>query len=328
MKNVLVTGGTGFAGSHLTKKLSDLGNNVRLLIRHGSKTQLHSSIIPEVVIGDIRDINAVRDAVKGVDIVFNLAAAYRTAGIKDIDYYEINVKGVSNLLKASKEFGIEHFVHCSTAGVHGHIVDPPASEESPYNPGDIYQKTKLLGELLARECCDATGIPFTIIRPCAIYGPGDLRLLKLFRLASMRIIPLLGSGQIFYHLIHVNDLIEGFILAAFHPNAKNEVFIIGNDNCYTLNELIDTISNRMGRRGIRVHLPALPFQILGNIVEKICIPFGVEPLIYRRRVDFFTKSRNFTNIKAKQLLDFKPKIRLIDGLQSTCDWYLSKGLLD
>lgn len=328
MKNVLVTGGTGFAGSHLTKKLLDLDFNVRLLVRNGSVAKLRNSDMPEVVLGDIRDVTAVKKAVKGVDLVFNLAAAYRKAGIKDVDYYDTNVKGVSNLLKAAMEFGIEQFVQCSTAGVHGPIDNPPANEESPYNPRDIYQITKLLGELLVRDCHRKTGMPFTIIRPCAIYGPGDSRLLKLFRLASMRFVPVLGSGQAYYHLIHINDLTTAFILAAFHPKAQQEAFIIGDDNCYTINEIIDMISSRLGRDGKRFHLPPFPFKVLGNVVEKTSITIGIEPLIYRRRVDFFTISRSFTNTKALNLLGFKPKTKLIDGLKSTYEWYVARGLLN
>ena len=185
-----------------------------------------------------------------------------------------------------------------------------------------------MGELLVRDYHRKTGLPYTIIRPCAIYGPGDSRLLKLFRLSSMRLIPVLGSGQVFYHLIHINDLIEAFILAARHPKAKQEAFIIGDDKSYTINEIIDMISSRMGKRGKRLHLAPTPFKVLGNIVEKASIAFGIEPLVYRRRIDFFTTSRSFNNTKAQNLLGFKPTTKLIDGLKSTYNWYVARGLLN
>lgn len=328
MQNVLIIGGTGFTGSHLTAKLLSLGYNVRLLLRSTPKKHPRTwGPQTEIVLGDICDRASVGKAVQGIDTVFNLAAAYRTAGITDAVYHDVHVKGVNNLLRASFEHGIERFVHCSTAGVHGHIASPPANEDSPFKPGDIYQRTKLSGELLVSESFDTTGIPFTIIRPCAIYGPGDYRLLKLFRLASMRFTPILGNGKVFYHMIHVTDLVDSFILAASHPNAKNETFIIGEDRCYVLNDIIDTIRKIMRRKGTRVHLPAPPFQLAGTVVEKMCIPLGIEPPIYRRRVDFFTKSRSFSNLKAKNRLGFEPKIDLQSGLRATYEWYKGKGLL-
>lgn len=128
-------------------------------------------------------------------------------------------------------------------------------------------------------------------------------------------------------MIHVADLVDSFILAASHPNATNETFIIGEDRCYVLNDIIDTIRRIIGRKGARVHLPASPFQLAGTIVEKICIPLGIEPPIYRRRVDFFTKSRNFSNRKARDLLGFEPKIDLQKGLKATYEWYKGEGLL-
>jgi nucleoside-diphosphate-sugar epimerase len=328
MKNVLITGGSGFTGNHLARRLYRAGCNVRLILRDSAKVQRDINYSPEIIIGDIRDRDSVRKATKGIDTIFNLAALYRTAGAKNHVYYDVHVVGTRNLLRASFEFNIERFVHCSTVGVHGHISAPPADEESSYNPADIYQHTKLQGELLVRESYETVGVPFSVVRPCAIYGPGDLRLLKLFKLASKLITPIVGDGEIYYHMVHVSDLVDGFILAAKHPNAVNQVFIIGGEQWLTLNDLITMIKHIKGMKDRCFHMPALPFQLLGGICEKIFIPIGLEPPIYRRRVDFFTKSRAFSIEKAQREIEYKPKIDLSSGLKQTYDWYMENNFIN
>ena len=146
---VLVTGAAGFTGSHLARRLFDLGYDVRIIVRQNSKIEQSNCFQPEIIQGDIRDPDIVERAVKGVDMVFNIAAVFRTAGISDKVYWETHVNGTQNLLNASKKYNIEIFIHCSTVGVHGHIVNPPADETYPFNPGDIYQVTKLKAELNA-----------------------------------------------------------------------------------------------------------------------------------------------------------------------------------
>jgi nucleoside-diphosphate-sugar epimerase len=324
---ILVTGGTGFTGLNLSKRLLDEGHEVRLLVRNKSRVTLKPNSRLQIQEGDIRDQAAVEVAVTGVDKVFNIAAMFRSAGSVDQDYRDIHVKGVQHLLEASLRQNVARFVHCSTAGVHGDVKEPPATEESPYAPADIYQRTKLEGELLAREFADKTGLALSVIRPTAIYGPGDLRLLKLFKLAVKAITPVIGTGKIFYHMVYIDDLVEGFILASEHESAIGEVFIIGGEENMILDDLLSTIARITNRPETKVHIPALPFQLAGSLCEKICIPLGIEPPIYRRRVDFFTKSRSFDVSKAKRLLGYAAKYGLDEGLSRTAEWYKEKGLL-
>ncbi|GAG85151.1 unnamed protein product, partial [marine sediment metagenome] len=160
---VLVTGATGFTGSHLAKRLFQSGFDVRVLVRDKSKVGQLNGFDPEVIKGDIRDPGAVDHAVRGVEKVFHIAAVYRTAGIKDEVYWDVHVKGTENLLNASFKYGIQKFIHCSTVGVHGHIENPPADENYPFNPGDIYQLTKLKGEITALQFYQKTQLPVIVI---------------------------------------------------------------------------------------------------------------------------------------------------------------------
>jgi nucleoside-diphosphate-sugar epimerase len=324
---ILVTGGTGFTGHNLSKRLLQDGHQVRLLVRSKKRVALDPHPALEVQEGDIRDRAAVDKAVTGVAKVFNLAAMFRTAASVDQDYRDIHVEGVRYLLEAAVRHQVGRFVHCSTVGVHGDVKVPPATEESPYAPADIYQRTKLEGELLAREFATKNGLALSVVRPTAIYGPGDMRLLKLFKLAVKKITPVIGTGKIYYHMVYIDDLVQGFILASDIEAAIGQVFIIGGEEKMILDDLLSTIAKITGSPDAKIHIPALPFQLAGSLCEKICIPLGIEPPIYRRRVDFFTKSRSFNIGKAKKLLGYTPQYGLYEGLRKTALWYKEHGLL-
>ena len=327
MMKALVTGATGFTGNSLARTLYRQGHHVKVIVRDKSKIKTDAEFEPEVIEGDIRDSESVDRAVKGCQKIFHLAALFRTAGVQDHVYHDIHVAGTENLLQAALKNNISRFVHCSTVGVHGDIIYPPANEKTSFNPGDIYQKTKLEGEKTVHRFFRETGLPVSVIRPTAIYGPGDLRLLKLFKLAAMPVSPVIGSGNIYYHMIYIDDLVNAFILASEKKKAIGEAFIAGGKDATSLNQLIEIICEATHHSRLKCHLPAMPFQLAGSICEKICIPLKIEPPIYRRRVDFFTKSRFFTIDKAVTLLDFKPEVSLRTGIVKTASWYKDNSYL-
>ncbi len=275
----------------------------------------------EVVSADIRDAEALASAVVGIDVVFHVAAIYRQAGIRADEYRAVNATAVRQLIQAAARAGVRRVVHCSTVGVHGDIEHPPANEDAPLRPGDIYQVTKLEGEQLARESADRFGIEVTIVRPSGIYGPGDRRLLKLFRGVARGRWFTLGPGEIYYHLTYIDDLVDGFRLAGQHPAAAGRTYILAGGEVTTLNELVRLVADVAGVRPPKRHLPVWPFWALGAACEAVCVPLGVEPPIYRRRVDFFTKSRAFDIARARREIGFAPAVGLRDGIQRTLAWY-------
>jgi nucleoside-diphosphate-sugar epimerase len=218
-------------------------------------------------------------------------------------------------------------VHCSTVGVHGDIEHPPADEEAPLRPGDVYQETKVEGERLARRAAAEHQIEVTIARPSGIYGPGDQRLLKLFRGVARRRFLVLGHGDVFYHLTYVDDLVEGFRLCGEVPGAAGRTYILAGGEVTTLNELVARIATEVGVAAPRVRLPVWPVWIAGAACEAVCVPLGIEPPIYRRRVDFFTKSRAFDISRARTELGFVPRVDLRDGIRRTLAWYREHGWL-
>lgn len=327
MAEILVTGGTGFTGRHLVRNLVTEGLQVRVLTR--SARHACRVLPPEVdlVEGDVADGKTVRGCVDGVSRIFHLAASFNEAGIPDGRYRRTHVAGTGLLLEAAKDEGVERFVHVSTVGVHSHVADPPADEEYRRRPGDIYQETKNEAELLALRFQRRHDFPLTVIRPTPIYGPGDLRLLKLFKMIDRGLFVMLGNGEVCFHMVHVADLVQGLRLADREPEAIGEVFIIGGPEYCSLNELTARIADLLGKPPPRFHLPVRPLYLLSAAVEKVCVPLRIEPPIYRRRVAFFTKNRAFSIEKAERVLGYRPRYDLDRGLRDTIAWYRSEGHL-
>jgi len=293
---------------------------VRVLVRDPARATALGDAGLELVGGDLRDASALRSAVQGVDVVYNIAAIYRSAGVSAEEYRAINRTAVGRLVEAASAAGVRRVVHCSTVGVHGDVEHPPANEDAPLKPGDIYQVTKLEGEQLARETAGRSGIELTIVRPSGIYGPGDRRLFKLFK-NVVRGFPILGSWQIYYHLTYIDDLVEGFRLCGEHPAAAGRTFILAGADVTTLADVMKMIAEAAGVRPPSVHLPVWPFWMAGAVCEAICVPLGIEPPIYRRRVDFFTKSRAFDITRARAEIGYAPRVGLREGIARTLTWY-------
>jgi nucleoside-diphosphate-sugar epimerase len=317
---VLITGATGFTGGHLARRLAAAGRQVRALVRDPGRASPLVAAGVEVETGDLLDPNAVGRSLRGVEVVYNVAALYRQAGLPDETYRAVNATAVGQLIEQAAQAGVRRVVHCSTVGVHGDVQHPPADENAPLAPGDVYQRTKLEGEELARGVAARSGIEVTIVRPTGIYGPGDRRLLKLFR-NTLRRFPTLGRGEIYYHLTYIDDLVEGFRLCGEHAAAANRTYILAGGEVTTLNTLIALIAEAGGVRPPFWHLPVWPFWLLGAACEGLCAPFGIEPPIYRRRVDFFTKSRAFDITRARTELGYTPSVGLREGLSRTLRWY-------
>lgn len=322
---VLVTGATGFTGGHLARALAGRGYDVRALVRDEARARDLAGAGVALVPGDLADVGSWPDALEGAEVVYNIAALYRQAALTESTYRRVNALAVGDLVEAAAAAGVRRVVHCSTVGVHGDIQHPPADEDAPLRPGDVYQATKVEGERLAREAAARTGVELTIARPSGIYGPGDRRLLKLFRGVARRRFVILGDGRIFYHLTYIDDLVEGFRLCGEVPAAAGRTYILAGGDVSTLNELVGLVAEGAGVPPPRVHLPVWPFWVAGAACEAICRPLGIEPPIYRRRVDFFTKSRAFRIDRARRELGFAPAVDLREGIRRTLAWYKERG---
>ena len=328
---VLVTGATGFTGGHLAQHLAARGDEVKALVRPRSRARFDASPLPArgiaAVEGDLGEPATLGRAAEGVDVVYHIAATYREAGQPDAAYRAINVDGTRHVLEAARAAGARRVVHCSTGGVHGHIANPPATEDAPFNPGDVYQDTKLEAEQAAREFGTATGFDVVVARPIGIYGPGDTRFLRMFRGLARGNFPMIGSGKPYYHLTYIDDLVEGFRLCGTVPAAAGRTYILAGPRYTTLEQLVKLVANELKVEPPKFHWPVWPFWTAGLLCEMVCVPLRIEPPIFRRRVDFYTKNRAFDTTRARTELGFAPQVDLEEGIKRTADWYRREGLL-
>jgi nucleoside-diphosphate-sugar epimerase len=322
----MVTGATGFTGGHLARTLKERGHEVRALVRDATKAAALQKLGIETVAGDLGDVAAVRSAAENCDVVYHIAAVYREAKHPDSYYHDINVEGTRHVLDAVAAGHAGRLVHCSTVGVHGDVQKIPADENAPFSPGDVYQQTKLAGEMLVRERI-AAGLPAVIFRPLGIYGPGDRRFLKLFRTIYRGSFRMIGSGEALYQMTYVADLVDGIILCGEHARAVGETYVLGGPRYTTVRELVETVARVAGTKVRRGHIPVAPVMAAAVLCEWLCKPFGIEPPLFPRRLDFFVKNRAFSIAKARRELGYEPKVDLEQGLRLTFDWYRAAGWL-
>ena len=325
---VFVTGGTGFTGGYLVKRLVKEGHEVSVLARKTSNTEPLENLGVEIITGDITDRDLVSKAVNGCDQVYHIAAMYREGGgIGEKRFWDVNVVGTENMLEAANNANVERFIHCSTVGVQGDISNPPANESYPYNPGDVYQRTKVEGEKRALNYFSG-GLPGVVVRPVGIYGPGDLRFLKLFKSIYTGRFVMIGDGKVLYHLTYVDDLVEGIILCGNKKEALGQIYTIGGEKYLALNELVEIIARALEVKKPGIHFPFFwPVWVAALLCEVVCYPFGIDPPIFRRRVDIFRKDRAFDISKARKELGYEPKVGLEEGIKKTADWYKKEGYL-
>ena len=325
---VLVTGGTGFTGKALVRRLLDDGHQVVALdYKEGVKTQELRDWGARVVIGSVTDAEVVESCMEGVSVVHHLAAAFRELDVPNTYYDEVNVGGTRTVLEAARRHGVTKFVYCSTCGVHGNVENPPGDENAPINAADYYQQTKYEAEPVVLQY-HAEGLPCVILRPAAIYGPGDPeRFHMIFKRVAGGSFPMFGGGKTFYHPLYVDSLVDAFINAQEPGRGDGKAYLIADAEYVTIEELVRAVGRALDVDVKIRHLPIIPLIIAGHVCEKVCKPFRISPPIFPRRVDWFRQNRAFDISAARRDLGYDPKVGLDEGLRRTAEWYKAEGYL-
>lgn len=322
---VLVTGATGFTGSVLVRKLVDQGVEVSAIARPTSNIQPFEGLPITWYKGDVFDQALIDQAMANVTHIFHMVTPFREAKSPDEGYYNVHVLSTQLLAKAAlTQPNFQRFVHVSTIGVHGHIENPPADETYRTEPGDVYQQSKLEGEQWIRRFGQESGLPVAIVRPAGIYGPGEKRLLKIYKMVSKGWVPAIGNGGNLLHFIHVDDLTDCLLVTANHPKAVGETFICGSEKAITFKEMVALISDQYSVSAKFISLPGPPLFAVADLCERIFRPLGIEPPIYRRRLAFYTKDRSFNTAKVRNLLGFTPHHSDREGLKALGQWYVDQ----
>lgn len=325
---ILVTGGTGFTGSHLTRRLLQKGHRVVVLdMQPGLFFDELRALGAEIHLGTVTDRTLVDQVIRDCEVVHHVAAAFRQVNLPNKRYWDVNVEGTRLLLAAALRHGVRKFVNCSTCGVHGHVADPPAGEDAPIAPEDYYQVTKYEAERLIPEFL-GKGMKVVTVRPTAIYGPGDpQRFLMLYRMVKTGRFYMFGDGKAHYHPVFIDNLVDGLEQAADSERGEGEVYLIADQNSYSLNDLVTAIAESVGVTLKIRHLPFWPLWTAAAVCELVYWPLPADPPLFRRRADWFRQNRSFSFQKAKDQIQYAPKVGLKEGLARTGKWYRDNGYL-
>ncbi len=324
----MVTGGMGFTGSALSRKLAELGHQVVALDnKPGIFDDELRELGVETHIGSVTDRPLLDRLVSGCDVVHHLASAFRLVNLGKKKYWDVNVNGTRNVLEAAKAHGGIRVVNCSTCGVHGNVESPPAAETAPIAPADYYQLTKWEGEKIAMSYVEQ-GQWVTTLRPAAIYGPGDPeRFYMIFRRVASGRFVFLGNGSTTYHPLYIDNLVDAFIVAAETDEANGQAYLIADEEYVPIRDLVERTARAIDTKCRMVFLPFWPAYVAAWAVEMLYKPLPLEPPIFRRRLDWFRQNRAFQIGKARTELGWNPEIGLDEGLKRTGDWYRSRGMI-
>lgn len=325
---VLVTGGTGFTGAALVRRLLAEGHEVSVLDKQpGLMDAELQEAGARITYGSVADRAVVRECVREAEVVHHLAAAFREIGVPESLYKEVNVHGTRIVVEEAIAAGARKVVYCSTQGVHGHIEVPPGDETSPIAPADYYQQTKYEGELEVRNLAEGR-IEYTILRPTAIYGPGDPgRFVMIYKRAAKGVFPMFGSGRTYYHPLYIENLVDAFLLAMKPGAGAGKAYLIADAEYFSIEDLVKRIGRSIGVEVRIPRFPIFPLIIAGHLCERACKPFGIVPPIFPRRVDWFRQVRAFRIDRATKDLGYAPRVGIDEGLRETGKWYREHGYI-
>ena len=321
----IVTGASGFVGSHLVEKLLDLNFHVRVLARKESQLQWLKEKPLEIVRCEYNDIDCLANAIKDVNYIFHVAGVIK-AKKKDL-YYKGNVETTKNLLIASQNAKkLKRFVLVSSQAAAGpSSIQNPKTEEMDCYPVTTYGKSKLQAE---EEVKKYEGkIPFTIVRPSAVYGPRDPETLIFFKSIKNGLQPMIGFQEKYVSLVHVSDLIEGIMLAAQSDKSIGQTYFISSERGYSWREIGDITAKILGKRVIRIKIPHLIVYLVAGFSQAINYFQNDATILNFEKANEIVEQWVCSVEKAKRELGYSQKIDLEKGIRQTLEWYMKNNWL-
>lgn len=326
---VLVTGAAGFLGGHLVDMLVERGDEVRALVRPIEDTShLRSLSGVEIVYGDMTDAQSLKQAVQGVRRVYNVAAKTGPWGLES-DYHAVNVRGLTDLILASLDAGVERIVHTSSITVYGHHLHGLVTEDSPFHAEDNpYSRTKIAGERLIADMVRDQNAPVVIVRPGWIYGPRDnASFARFVGLVESGKYFIFGTGNNIVPIVYVRDVAQGLIKAG---DAGTEVvgraYTIVDDRRVSQAEYLNVIADTLGVPRLKVHMPYLPIYATGRAAELLWEALGrrssTPPPLTTYGVTLLGGDQQFSIERARRELGFAPVYDVKRGVAEGVRWYL------
>jgi 2-alkyl-3-oxoalkanoate reductase len=322
---VLVTGASGFLGSHVTELLVARGTRPRVLARPGEPLPgTPGDGVLDVVWADLTDRAALQAAVEGIDRIIHCAARTGPWG-PQAEYWRTNVRGLETLVEVALAAGVRRIVHVSSITVHGNDVGGTADERAPFrvepNP---YSRSKVAGEQLLERMIREKGAPVTIVRPGWIYGPRDTasfaRLAGVIRTGRMI---MMGSGENHLPLIYVGDAAEGILLAGEADRAAGGAYLLVNDEPVTQRDFVGAIARELDVRRPTRRIPYRLGVMLGTVAEAGArlAHSRQPPPVMRYGLQLLGGENRFSISRARRDLGFSPRVDLAEGIRRSVEWY-------
>ena len=327
--NVLLTGANGFVGSHILEELlCSAEHRVRLLLRATSDTRLieHDLRWVEVCYGSLGDADSLHKALDGVDVLIHCAG--KTKAVKTREYYAVNADGTRNLVKAARAFegGLKHLIYISSAAVSGPgTPQRPAREDAPPRPVSDYAKSKMLAEEFVRE---NARIPYTILRPSAVYGPGDRDFLVLFKMARRHLLPLTAGGRQSVSLIFARDVARAVAMCIGEQRAQGKTYHLAHPTPCTVKHLAEQVAEALGVWALQFPVPALLLYPVCALHEVAARLSGRPSILNMQKIpEYRAGGWVCATDKIREDLGFAPGVSLQEGLRTTLEWYKEHGWL-
>jgi len=321
MKNILVTGGTGFIGLHLVKRLSDLGHKVKLLVRETSDISPFNSLKNiEYVKGDVRIIDTLYNAVNNTDLIYHLAAYTRMWAKDDSIFEEINVKGTENIAKVALEKN-KRLIYISSFIALGATPEEPVDETYTCEEGLLldYGKTKFEARKVMKEYIEK-GLNATMFYPGIVYGPGDFNIFGqiVHDITAKSFLGVPGKADKIGSFVYVNDVVNGLVSIIDKEDLKGEDFILAGENI-RFDDWINTIAEIVGVKKPR-HFPMSMALMYAGMYELKTKLTKKMPYINRSTVKMMDYNWSCSSKKAEEKLGYKIT-PLKEGLTKTIEWY-------
>lgn len=323
----LVTGASGFIGSHVIEVLEEAGVEAIPLLRRSSDTQWLGAAGGRARYGSLDDPASLRQAVRDCHWVLHLAGAVRARSPEE--YNAINGDGTARLLEAAAEAApdLERFVLVSSLAAIGPSEDgEPVDETTVPHPITSYGRSKLLGEMYAREWSDR--VPVAVVRPPAVYGPRDRGIFTFFQCARRGFLPRFGRGERIYSMVHGHDLAQAIRHVATHADAPGNTYFVCDPEPYSWQDLVDGFSAVAGRRVRSLSLPPALARGVGRVSEWVAGRRDTAPFLTREKVnDLVVERWTCDPGLIDRDLGFRTNHRIPEGLLSTAEWYRRNGWL-
>lgn len=324
----LVTGATGFVGSHLVERLLRAEMEVVCLVRRTSDPVWIRGLPVETRVASLAEPEAMGAAMADVDYVFHVAGLTRARTRKA--YLAVNAEGTRRLVVAAVASGrpLRRFVYVSSLAAVGPAPTPqPPDETALPKPIDGYGASKLAGERIVMDAAD--DMPITIVRPPAVYGPRDTNFLPLFRMARrFGLAPLIGKRTNRISFVYATDLAEGIHLAASSAGGEGQTYFIAGGT-HTQDDLADAISGALDRPLRRLRVPAVLARLAGEYGQLKWALTGKPQILSRRKIKDALQPRwTCCWDKARRDLGYRERTGLADGMKQTAEWYVRQGWLD